>query len=34
MLERIDPAGTPFDPSLHEAVSTVPAARALERITR
>jgi molecular chaperone GrpE len=23
-LERIDPAGQPFDPSLHEAVSTVP----------
>jgi molecular chaperone GrpE len=24
-VERIDPAGTPFDPELHEAVSTVPA---------
>ena len=24
-LERIDPVGTPFDPSQHEAVSTVPA---------
>jgi molecular chaperone GrpE len=24
-LERIDPVGQPFDPSLHEAVSTVPA---------
>jgi molecular chaperone GrpE len=24
-LERIDPVGAPFDPSLHEAVSTVPA---------
>lgn len=23
-LERLDPAGQPFDPSLHEAVSTVP----------
>jgi molecular chaperone GrpE len=23
-LERIDPAGGPFDPSLHEAVSTLP----------
>jgi molecular chaperone GrpE len=23
-LERIDPAGTPFDPSLHEAVATLP----------
>jgi len=23
-LERIDPTGAPFDPSLHEAVSTVP----------
>jgi molecular chaperone GrpE len=23
-LERLDPAGTPFDPSLHEAVSTLP----------
>jgi molecular chaperone GrpE len=23
-LERIDPVGQPFDPSLHEAVSTVP----------
>jgi molecular chaperone GrpE len=23
-VERIDPAGEPFDPSLHEAVSTVP----------
>jgi molecular chaperone GrpE len=23
-LERIDPAGQPFDPSLHEAVSTLP----------
>jgi molecular chaperone GrpE len=23
-VERIDPAGAPFDPSLHEAVSTVP----------
>ena len=23
-VERIDPAGQPFDPSLHEAVSTVP----------
>ena len=23
-LERIDPVGTPFDPSVHEAVSTVP----------
>ncbi len=26
-VERIDPAGQPFDPSLHEAVSTVPPAR-------
>ena len=25
-VERIDPAGQPFDPTLHEAVSTVPAA--------
>ena len=24
-VERIDPVGAPFDPSLHEAVSTVPA---------
>jgi len=24
-LERIDPVGQPFDPSLHEAISTVPA---------
>jgi molecular chaperone GrpE len=24
-VERIDPVGTPFDPALHEAVSTVPA---------
>ena len=24
-VERIDPAGQPFDPTLHEAVSTVPA---------
>lgn len=24
-VERIDPTGTPFDPSQHEAVSTVPA---------
>lgn len=24
-LERIDPVGAPFDPSLHEAVSTAPA---------
>jgi molecular chaperone GrpE len=24
-VERIDPVGTPFDPELHEAVSTVPA---------
>jgi molecular chaperone GrpE len=24
-VERIDPAGTPFDPALHEAVSTVPS---------
>lgn len=24
-VERIDPAGEPFNPSLHEAVSTVPA---------
>jgi len=24
-VERIDPAGTPFDPALHEAVSTAPA---------
>ncbi|MGH7703399.1 MAG: nucleotide exchange factor GrpE [Gemmatimonadales bacterium] len=24
-LERLDPAGAPFDPSLHEAVSTVPS---------
>jgi molecular chaperone GrpE len=24
-VERIDPTGAPFDPSLHEAVSTVPA---------
>lgn len=23
-LERLDPAGTPFDPSLHEAVSALP----------
>ena len=23
-LERLDPAGQPFDPSLHEAVSTIP----------
>jgi len=23
-LERVDPVGMPFDPSLHEAVSTVP----------
>ncbi len=26
-VERIDPVGTPFDPSLHEAVSTMPAPR-------
>lgn len=24
-LERLDPAGAPFDPSVHEAVSVVPA---------
>ena len=24
-VERIDPAGTPFDPALHEAVSTIPS---------
>ena len=24
-VERIDPTGTPFDPALHEAVSTVPS---------
>jgi molecular chaperone GrpE len=24
-LERIDPVGEAFDPSLHEAVSTIPA---------
>ena len=24
-VERIDPVGTPFDPALHEAVSTTPA---------
>jgi molecular chaperone GrpE len=24
-VERIDPVGTPFDPSLHEAVSTAPS---------
>ena len=24
-LERLDPVGTPFDPSLHEAVAVVPA---------
>jgi molecular chaperone GrpE len=24
-VERIDPVGSPFDPSMHEAVSTVPA---------
>jgi molecular chaperone GrpE len=24
-VERIDPVGSPFDPALHEAVSTVPA---------
>jgi len=24
-LERIDPVGQPFDPSLHEAVATIPA---------
>lgn len=24
-VERIDPVGTPFDPTLHEAVSTVPS---------
>jgi molecular chaperone GrpE len=24
-VERIDPAGSPFDPALHEAVSTTPA---------
>ncbi len=24
-VERIDPVGTPFDPSQHEAVSTLPA---------
>lgn len=24
-VERIDPVGTPFDPALHEAVSTAPA---------
>ena len=27
-LERIDPVGQPFDPSLHEAVSVVPPPRA------
>ncbi|HEY9507756.1 MAG TPA: nucleotide exchange factor GrpE [Gemmatimonadales bacterium] len=26
-LERIDPAGQPFDPTLHEAVSTIPPPR-------
>jgi molecular chaperone GrpE len=26
-VERIDPAGQPFDPSLHDAVSTVPPPR-------
>jgi molecular chaperone GrpE len=26
-VERIDPVGTPFDPALHEAVSTIPAPR-------
>jgi molecular chaperone GrpE len=26
-VERIDPVGQPFDPSVHEAVSTVPAPR-------
>lgn len=26
-LERIDPAGQPFDPTVHEAVSTVPPPR-------
>ncbi len=25
-LERVDPAGQPFDPNLHEAVMTMPAA--------
>ncbi len=24
-LERVDPAGTPFDPSVHEAVATTPS---------
>jgi molecular chaperone GrpE len=27
-LERVDPAGQPFDPAWHEAVSVVPPARA------
>jgi molecular chaperone GrpE len=27
-LERIDPAGRPFDPALHEALTTAPAASA------
>jgi molecular chaperone GrpE len=27
-LERVDPAGQPFDPNLHEAVMTMPAASA------
>jgi molecular chaperone GrpE len=26
-LERLDPVGQPFDPSFHEAVSTVPPPR-------
>ena len=25
-LERVDPAGQPFDPNIHEAVMTMPAA--------
>ncbi len=29
-VERIDPAGTPFDPALHEAVSTAPVTRPVE----
>jgi molecular chaperone GrpE len=32
-VERIDPVGTPFDPSQHEAVSTIPAPdRALDQL--
>ncbi len=27
-LERVDPVGRPFDPALHEALTTTPAARA------